>query len=183
MRQNMWPLVIVLVAVALRRTRWAAPALVASRTAYAAYIVLGLAYFPMKGGAGLSVPECQWTFGPALAVHSLTNYAHIILLAFFFLLTYAQLPNVRHAIALSFAACIVMGFLVEIAQGSSGEGNCRMRDLIPDTAGALAGALLVLGGRKVQALLSSRASRSRRSPESSPATRPSSCRRGTPGSR
>jgi VanZ family protein len=140
-----------LLALALRRTRWGAAALLASRIAWVALVTLGLAYFPMRGGMGLSAPECEWTFGTALAVHSLTNFRHIIMFALFFLLTYAQLPGARHALALSLAACLGMGFLVEIAQGSSGFGHCRMRDLIPDSAGALAGVLIVAGGRKIRA--------------------------------
>ena len=37
-----------------------------------------------------------------------------------------------------------MGLFVELAEGISGEGHCRMRDLVPDAAGALLGAVYVL---------------------------------------
>ena len=77
--------------------------------------------------------NCEWTFDRALAARSLTNYAHIVLFAVFFLLTCAQLPNVRKALAWSAGACFVMGLFVELAQGMTGAGHCRMRDLIPDS--------------------------------------------------
>ncbi|HEY0593207.1 MAG TPA: VanZ family protein [Thermoanaerobaculia bacterium] len=140
-------IVLVLLAVAQRRPRWARPALIASRLIYGVWIVAGLAYFPAKAGWALRPVECEWTFDAALAVHSFSNVPHIILFAMFFPLTYAQLRGIRHALAWSAVACITMGFLVEIAQGISGVHHCRMRDLIPDATGILIGLLLVLAGR------------------------------------
>ncbi|HVE71724.1 MAG TPA: hypothetical protein VNI54_10175 [Thermoanaerobaculia bacterium] len=119
-------------------------ALWVSRALYALFILYSLLYFPMMSGFRLSAPRCEWTFGPALGVHSLTNYRHIVLLCLFFLLTYAQLPGVRHRMAWSFAICMVMGLLAELGQGVSGHGHCRMRDLIPDAVGTAAGTVLVL---------------------------------------
>jgi hypothetical protein len=43
----------------------------------------------------------------------------------------------------------MMGMLVEIAQGVTGEGNCRARDLIPDTLGILIGAIIVFLLRRI----------------------------------
>ena len=149
----MWPITIAgavtIAAVLLRRTRWAASSLLVSRITYAAFIIFGLLYFPARTGYRFQPVACEWTFGPALAAHSLTNYAHIVLFVLFFLLTYAQLPDVPKALIWSGAACITMGFLVELAQGVTGAGHCRMRDLIPDGVGALAGAILVIAGRKI----------------------------------
>lgn len=136
-------MVVTAVAVALRRTRWAALSLRISRWTYAVLFPLSLLYFPSKSGFRFQPLDCEWTFGPALAAHSLTNYAHIVMFAIFFLLTYAQLPRVRGALLWSAAACAVMGLLVELAQGVTGAGHCRMRDLIPDMTGALIGATLV----------------------------------------
>ena len=142
-------LVVALLGVAVGRTPWAESGLRLSRIAYGLFIVLGLLYFPEKAGFQVTSPICEWKFDLALAVHSLTNYRHIILFTFFFLLTYAQLPGVRGALIWSAAASMTMGLLVELAQGTTGEGHCRMRDLIPDAVGALAGATLVLAGRRV----------------------------------
>ncbi|HEX2122423.1 MAG TPA: VanZ family protein [Thermoanaerobaculia bacterium] len=143
----MWPLGVVVVvtvaALALRRSRWAAASLRVSRWTYGLLMPLSLLYFPAKSGFRLTAPSCEWTFGLALAKHSLTNYPHIVLFAIFFLLTYAQLPHVPRAMLWSMAACLAMGLLVELAQAVSGYGHCRMRDLIPDSVGAVAGAALV----------------------------------------
>lgn len=45
---------------------------------------------------------------------------------------------------------LAMGALVEAAEGMTGEGNCRLRDLVPDLAGALIGALAVYGWAKIK---------------------------------
>ena len=134
-------------AIALRRTRWAGPARIVSRGAYVLLVLSPLVYFPFRSGFRLEPIACEWTFGPALAAHSLRNFPHIILFAFFFLLTYAQLLDVRRALVWSAAACLAMGFLVEIAQGVTRAGHCRLRDLIPDAVGAAAGLLLVTMGK------------------------------------
>lgn len=148
----MWPLtltaVVTCIALALRRTRWAAAALRASRWTYAIVMPLSLLYFPFKAG-GVRPIECEWTFDASLAVYSLRNVPHIVMFAIFFMLSIAQLPNVRRGAVWSFAACLVMGFLVEIAEGATGIHNCRMRDLIPDMAGAVAGAVTVWIVRRV----------------------------------
>jgi len=142
-------LVTALVALSLRRTRWAVPSLWASRLAYALLVLQAPLYFLAKGGFRVSPPNCEWTFGMALARHSLTNYPHIILFTLFFLLTYAQLPAAPRAIIWSTAATVAMGLLVELAQGVSGDGHCRMRDLIPDSVGALLGFVIVSAGTKL----------------------------------
>ena len=143
-------MVVTFAAVMLRRTRWATVSLRASRWTYALF-PLTLLYFPAKAGWHMAAPRCEWTFGPALAVHSLTNVPHIILFAIFFLITYAQLPGVRRALLWSALACLAMGLLVELAQGATGVHNYRMRDLIPDAAGAAIGALFVAAGRGIVA--------------------------------
>ena len=48
------------------------------------------------------------------------------------------------AFAWAVVATIVMGVLVEAAEGVTGKGHCRLRDLIHDTVGALAGSVIVL---------------------------------------
>ena len=142
-------LLAIVVALSQRRTRWARPSLWVSRLAYAGLVLQAPLYFLAKSGFRITSPDCQWTFGPALAMHSLTNYGHIILFMVFFLLTYAQLPGVPRRIVWSVAATLAMGLLVELAQGVSGHGNCRMRDLIPDALGALLGVVIVSGATKL----------------------------------
>lgn len=126
---------LVLGVLSLRGVRWA----------FAAFVVLALFYFPAKAGFRLDPNPCQFTFDISLAVHSLTNYGHIVLFALFFLMASAQFRVWNwQAFAWSAAATFVMGALVEVAQGVSGEGNCRTRDLIPDALGILVGSIIVL---------------------------------------
>ena len=147
----MWvmPLVaaVTLVAVALRRTRWAATSLRVSRWTYGVVMPLSLLYFPIKSGFHVRRVQCEWTFNWSLAIHSLSNYAHLVGFVIFFLVTWAQFPNPKTALWWSLAICLVMGFLIEIAEGATGIHNCRMRDLIPDMTGAAIGALIMIVGR------------------------------------
>jgi VanZ family protein len=120
---------------ALRGVRWA----------YVAFVVLGLLYFPSKVNFHLDPHPCQLAFDLPLAIHSLTNYAHIVLFALFFVMTSAQFRRLnRQTFAWSALATIVMGVLVEIAQGVTGEGHCRLRDIIPDAAGIFVASIIVL---------------------------------------
>ena len=114
------------------------------RWAYVAFVAAGLLYFPAKAGFQFNPSPCQLTFNTSLAIHSLTNYGHVVLFALFFVMSSAQF-RVSNWSPLAWAAlaAIVMGALVELAQGLTGEGNCRSRDLIPDGVGILVGAALV----------------------------------------
>jgi hypothetical protein len=125
--------IVTCIALALRRTRWSETALRVSRWTYSIVFPLSLLYFPMKAG-GVRPVQCEWTF------------------TIFFMLSVAQLPKVRHAMAWSFAACFALGLLVEIAEGATGIHNCRMRDLIPDMTGACIGAIAVLIVRRLAAM-------------------------------
>ena len=113
-------------------------------------MVLGLFYFPMSVGFQFNPQPCELTVSLSLAIFSLTNYAHIVLFALCFVLTSAQFQKSNWS-ALAWAALItvVMGALVEGAEGVTGKGHCRLRDLIPDTAGAMAGSVIVLLLRKI----------------------------------
>jgi hypothetical protein len=115
------------------------------RRAYVTFVLLGLFYFPASVGFRFDPQPCELTFGISPAVHSLTNYAHIVLFTLFFLMTSAQLRMTDWA-AFGWAAlaALAMGGLVELAQGLTGKGHCRLRDLIPDTAGILLGSVIVL---------------------------------------
>lgn len=126
------------------------------RWAYLAFVLLSLLYFPAKVGFRFNPQPCELTFDLPLALHSLTNYAHIVLFALFFVMTSAQLRMSRGAdFAWVALATIVMGALIEVGQGVSGKGHCRLRDLIPDAAGVLLGAVLVLLWKRIPARLRS----------------------------
>ena len=141
---------VVLAVLSVRGIRWA----------YTAFIVLGLSYFPARAGFRLDPHACELLVGPRLALFSLTNYAHIVQFALFFVISCAQFtrPGVstRTAFVRAAIATVVMGALVELAEGVSGRGHCRLRDLIPDSAGVIVGLVAVLSWRDVKQRVVSR---------------------------
>ncbi|HEX5735720.1 MAG TPA: VanZ family protein [Blastocatellia bacterium] len=115
------------------------------RWAYFTFVLMSLLYFPVSVGFRFNPQPCELTPSVQLAIHSLTNYAHIVMFALFFVMTSAQLRMSNwSAYGWAAIATIGMGALVEIGQGVTGKGHCRLRDLIPDTTGILIGAIIVL---------------------------------------
>jgi VanZ family protein len=81
----------------------------------------------------------------------MTNYKHIVLFVLFFLMTSAQFRMSNWpAFAWAALAALTMGALVELAQAITGNGHCRSRDLIPNTAGILLGSGIVLLWKKAR---------------------------------
>ena len=117
------------------------------RWAYALGAFVALLSFPARTGFELDPKACELLVGSELALHSFTNYAHIILFGLFALISRAQFRG-SHANVWAFAATLVMGLLLELAQGLSGQGHCRMRDLLPDAAGALIALFALEAGRR-----------------------------------
>jgi hypothetical protein len=121
------------------------------RWAYFTFVLLGLLFFPARVGFRFDPQPCELVVNIPLAIFSLTNYAHIVLFALFFLMTHAQFRLAKwSALAWAALATIVMGVLVEIAEGVTGTGHCRLRDLIPDTAGILLGSTIVLVWNRIR---------------------------------
>jgi len=119
-------------------------ALFGIRWAYVTYIVVALLYFPLLVGFQFHPTACQLTLRPDLAMQALTNWGHIVLFGIFFVMTMAQFrKRTPAAFAWSALIVLVMGALVEIAEGATGARNCRLRDLVPDGAGAVLGIVLV----------------------------------------
>lgn len=108
------------------------------RWAYLGYVALALAWIPASAGFRLHAPPCEMSITSAGVALSLTKWAHILLFGIFFLMTLRQFRRVttRNA-AIALFATVVMGLMIELAEGASGTGSCRMRDLFPDAAGAL----------------------------------------------
>jgi hypothetical protein len=114
------------------------------RWAYITFVILGLLYFPASVAFRVNPQPCELSLTTARAIYSLTNYGHIVLFVLFFFMTSAQF-RMDHWSGFCWAAlaAITMGALVEIAEGISGQHHCRIRDLIPDSAGILIGAGIV----------------------------------------
>ena len=120
--------------IALRGKRWA----------YLAFVLLGLAYFPAQPHFRMHVPKCELLL-PTVQVLlvSLHNYAYIALFAGFYWISWVQFrwSGLRGVSAL--AATLLVGALVEIADGMTRGGQCRARDLAPVAAGAVGAAVLL----------------------------------------
>jgi hypothetical protein len=135
----MWPLIIlvfvVLGGLSLRGVRWA----------YVTFIVLGIAFFPARTGFHFEPRACELAFSLSLVPVSLANYPHVVLFGLFYAGTMAQFER-KTAAAFVWAgvATLLMGVVVELAQGLTGRGHCRSRDLLPDAEGALLAAALIL---------------------------------------
>ena len=125
---------LVLGILSLRGVRWA----------YITFVLLGILYFPFSVGFRSNPQPCELVPSIPLAIYSLANYGHIVLFVLFFLMTSAQF-RMSHWSGFAWAALasITMGILVELAEGISGNHHCRLRDLIPDTAGIVLGAGIV----------------------------------------
>ena len=127
---------VVLAALALGGRRWA----------YWAFIAGGMLFFPASVGFHFHPHPCECALNLSLALFSLTNYGHLVRFTIFFLMTIAQMRGVRLRTQLLVAtgAVMAMGIYVELAEGFTGEGHCRLRDLVPDLAGAVIGTALLM---------------------------------------
>jgi len=120
--------------IALRGKSWA----------YLAFVVLGLLYFPAQTHFRVHAPKCEQLL-PTLhvLVLSLHSYAYIALFAGFYWMSWVQFRRSDARGIWALLATLLVGALVEIAEGMTGRGHCRVRDLVPDAAGALGAALLL----------------------------------------
>src|SRR5881296_3116688 len=108
------------------------------RWAYFAFVVLGLLYFPAQTHFRVHAPKCEQLLPTMqVLVLSLQNYAHIALFAGFYWMSWVQFRRTEARFVWALLATLLVGALVEIAEGMTGRGHCRLRDLVPDAAGAL----------------------------------------------
>ncbi len=124
--------------IALRGKRWA----------YPAFVVLGLLYSPAQTHFHLHAPKCEQLL-PTLhqLVPLLHNYVYIALFAGFYWMSWVQFGRSDARGVWALVATLLVAALVELAEGMTGGGRgqvvCRVRDLVPDAAGALGAALLL----------------------------------------
>jgi len=123
-------------------------ALTGRRWAYAAFMVSSLVYFPAQVGFHLTPHSCELLVPMSLALYSFHNYGHEILFTLFFVASvihFSRSTDLLKVVLLkSVIGCLIYGAIIEIGEGISGHGHCRLRDLLPDSAGILAGMLVVL---------------------------------------
>jgi hypothetical protein len=123
--------------------------------AFIGFVALGLFSFALRAGwpaTPLSPRACELVVAPTLALYSFRNSPHIVLFAACFLVARAAFRDDgtdgharRRADVGAFATTMIVGALVELAEGLSGSGHCRLRDLLPDATGALLGWALLAG--------------------------------------
>jgi hypothetical protein len=112
-------------------------------------LVAGLR-IPARVGFRLVAPVCDTRLTLAHARMSMTKVPHMVLFAAFFGLTVLQFERVdRRAQGWSLLATIALGILVEVEEGLSRTGNCRLTDVLPDIAGAAIAGAALLGSLKV----------------------------------
>jgi hypothetical protein len=119
-----------------RRRRWV----------YGAYMLVAVLRIPARVGFRLVAPVCDTRLTLTNAGLSMTKVPHIALFAIFFVLTVLQFDRLNgRALRLSLLATVALGVLVELEEGASRTGNCRVTDVLPDITGALAATAAVLG--------------------------------------
>jgi hypothetical protein len=128
-------------------------AFLGKRWAYFTFIVLGILYFPASVGFHFHPRPCDCVLSWPLVQFALTKSGHIVRFAIFFLMTSAQLrgSSSRTQYLVSWGAVMAMGIYVELAEGFTGSGNCRLRDLFPDAAGAMIGTVLWFAWSRLRA--------------------------------
>jgi hypothetical protein len=114
------------------------------RWLYAGYMLVAAVKIPMRTGFHLVSPSCD----TALTLHnvqlSMTKVPHMVLFGVFFLITVVQFDRVdRKAVAWSLVATAALGLLIELEEGATRTGNCRITDVLPDIFGALIAAIVV----------------------------------------
>ena len=108
------------------------------RWLYAAYMVIAIARIPARTGFHLGVPACDTRLTVQNVGLSLTKVPHIVLFACFFLFTAAQFDRAdRRTVTWSLLATVALGTLVELEEGATRTGNCRLTDVVPDVLGGL----------------------------------------------
>ena len=101
---------------------------------------------PTRVGFHLVAPVCDTHLTPVNAGLSMTKVPHLALFAAFFVVTVLQFEPVnQRALGWSLLATVALGVLIELEEGASRTGNCRLTDVLPDIAGALIAGVVFLG--------------------------------------
>jgi VanZ family protein len=139
----MWLIVVVPLAVlSLRGSRWA----------YGGFVLFAIAFLPARAGFEIQSLVCETPVSVASGLYSLQNWKHILLCTVVSLMTLAQFrERSPRAFVVAILATVSLGFVAELEQGFLRDGHCRMRDLVPDAAGAMLGASLGLVWSRRQA--------------------------------
>lgn len=122
-------------------------------------MLVAMSRIPARVRFRLEVPRCDTQLTLLNARLSMTKVSHMVLFAVFFILTLLQFDRLDpRAFKWSFLATSALGLLVELEEGATRTGNCRLTDLLPDVVGA------AIAGGMLLTLLALRPSPTRQSP-------------------
>ncbi len=127
------------------------------RWGYTLFMIVGVLRIPTQAHFRLYVPACDLGLSWVNVRLSLTKVPHFALFGVFFLLTAWQFDRPGRRTYWSLIATLALGVLVELEEGATRTGNCRLADLVPDLGGALIamallGAVILLRQRAVDRL-------------------------------
>lgn len=109
------------------------------RWLYATYMIVAVTRIPARTKFHLVAPVCDTRLTLENASRSMTKVPHMVLFGLFALVTAAQFNRLdRRTIYWSLAAVAALGLIVELEEGTTRTGNCRITDVMPDIVGALA---------------------------------------------
>ena len=109
------------------------------RWLYATYMIVAVTRIPARTKFHLVAPVCDTRLTLENASRSMTKVPHMVLFGLFALVTAAQFNRLdRRTIYWSLAATAALGLIVELEEGTTRTGNCRITDVMPDIVGALA---------------------------------------------
>lgn len=115
------------------------------RWIYGTWIVVAVTRIPARTGFSVTAPVCDVALTSQNLALSLTKVPHILLFGAFFLLTLIQFERIdRTSMNVSLAATVAISIIVELEQGATGTGNCRMTDVAPNLLGGFIAAALVI---------------------------------------
>ena len=115
------------------------------RWLYGAYMAVAVLRIPARVRFHLAAPRCDTRLTLKNAGLSMTKVPYMVLFAVFFIITLLQFErfNLR-AFSWSLVATAGLGLLVELEEGASRTGNCRLTDVLPDVAGAAIAGIILL---------------------------------------
>jgi len=108
------------------------------RWGYTLFLIVVVLGIPAQAHFRLYAPFCDLRMAWDNSRLSLTKVPHFVLFGLFFLFTAWQFARLdRRSLSWSLVATLALGILVELEEGATRTGNCRLADLLPDVGGAL----------------------------------------------
>ena len=108
------------------------------RWGYTLLVIVGALRIPAQAHFHLYAPLCDLRMAWDNSRLSVTKVPHFAVFAVFFLFTAWQFDRLdRRSLSWSLVTTLALGILVELEEGATRTGNCRLADLLPDLGGAL----------------------------------------------